>query len=66
MASGCFKGVCRLDGDSQAPWMGSCGPWSGQREAIHRAAEQPPLFKTPHEVRQFGPPEIAVQKLHKG
>jgi len=34
-----FKGVCRLDGDGQAPGMGSCGPWSGRREAIHRAAE---------------------------
>jgi len=23
------KGVCRPDGDSQAPGMGSCVPWNG-------------------------------------
>jgi len=28
------KGVCRPDGSSQAPGMGSCVPWSGQPETI--------------------------------
>jgi len=37
MASEALQGGCRLDGDGQVPGMGLCGPWSGQREVIHRA-----------------------------
>ncbi|OEU75551.1 MAG: hypothetical protein BA864_11955 [Desulfuromonadales bacterium C00003093] len=33
------KGVCRPDGDSQAPGMGSCGPWNGRHRHISTRSE---------------------------
>jgi Kef-type K+ transport system membrane component KefB len=45
-------GVCRLDGDSQAPWMGSCGPWNGRFETSKYAAEQLRIFLQRFNVMQ--------------